>query len=230
MAGPLGGPTTDEPTGPDGAFLIEGVSAGESYDLQVFGESGLGPRKAGISAPADGVELVVDGRGRIRGTALDAETGRALRDFEVSYEPSREGGMVFRFGGPGGRGRGPGQPAAVHADDGSFTLDDVAAGKWDVQVRAAGYEAARVGGVSVEEGATVEGVDVRLSRGGVDLGPGRWTRARPSPSARQRFAPSCRAAAVRACASSVPRATVTRPRATRTASSRSPASRPAATP
>jgi hypothetical protein len=162
---------TDEPTGPDGAFVLEGVSAGESYELQVLGDSGLGPRKAGISAPADGVELVVDGRGRIRGTALDAETGRALRDFEVSYEPSREGGgMVFRFGGSGGRGRGPGQPTAVHADDGSFTLDDVAAGKWDVQVRAAGYEGARVGGVSVEEGATVEGVDVRLSRGGVISG------------------------------------------------------------
>ncbi len=171
MAGLLGGPMTDEPTGPDGAFVIEGVSAGESYELQVLGDSGLGPRKAGISAPADGVELVVDGRGRIRGTALDAETGRALRDFEVSYEPSREGGgMVFRFAGPGGRGRGPGQPATFHADDGSFTLDDVAAGKWDVQVRAAGYEGARVGGVSVEEGATVEGVDVRLSRGGMISG------------------------------------------------------------
>jgi Carboxypeptidase regulatory-like domain len=170
MAGPLGGPTTEEPTGPDGAFVIEGVSAGESYDLQVFGDSGLGPRKAGVGAPADGVELQVDGRGRIRGTAFDAETGHALRDFEVSYEPARQGGMVFRFGGPRGRGRGPGEPVAVHADDGGFTLDDVAAGKWDVQVRAAGYEEGRVGGIAVEEGSTVEGVDVRLSRGGVISG------------------------------------------------------------
>jgi hypothetical protein len=171
MAGPFGGgPSTEEATGPDGAFVIEGVNAGESYELQVFGESGLGPRKAGISAPADGVELVVDGRGRIRGMALDAETGRPLRDFEVTYEPSREGGMVFRFGGPGGRGRGPGTPTAFHADDGAFTLDDVAAGKWDVQVRSAGYETGRVAAVSVEEGATVEGIDVRLSRGGVISG------------------------------------------------------------
>jgi protocatechuate 3,4-dioxygenase beta subunit len=166
MAGPLGGPTTEEPTGPDGAFVIEGVSAGESYDLQVFGDTGLGPRKAGVAAPADGVELQVDGRGRIRGTAFDAETGRALRDFEVTYEPSRQGGMMFRFGGPRGRGRGPGEPLAVHTDDGAFTIDDVAAGKWDVEVRAAGYEDARVGGVAVEEGATIEGIDVRLSRGG----------------------------------------------------------------
>ncbi len=170
MAGPLGGPTTEEPTGADGSFFIEGVTAGESYELQVFGDTGLGPRKAGISAPADGVELVVDGRGRIRGTAFDAESGRALRDFEVSYEPSRQGGMMIRFAGPRGRGRGPGEPVAIHADDGSFTLDDVAAGKWDVQVRAAGYEGARVAGVSVDEGATVEGVDVRLSRGGVISG------------------------------------------------------------
>ncbi|HEY6554786.1 MAG TPA: carboxypeptidase-like regulatory domain-containing protein, partial [Vicinamibacteria bacterium] len=171
MAGPLGGPMTEEATGPDGAFVIEGVNAGESYELQVLGENGLGPRKAGVSAPADGVELVVDGRGRIRGTALDAESGRALRDFEVTYEPSREGGgMMIRFAGPRGGRRGAGEPAAFHSEDGSFTLDDVPAGKWDVQVRASGYESARVAGVRVEEGATAEGVDVRLTKGAVISG------------------------------------------------------------
>ena len=42
-----GGYRTEEPTGPDGGFLLEGLSAGESYDLQVMGQAGLGPRRAG---------------------------------------------------------------------------------------------------------------------------------------------------------------------------------------
>jgi hypothetical protein len=39
-----------------------------------------------------------------------------------------------------------------------------------VQVRASGYESARVAGIRVEEGATAEGVDVRLTRGAVISG------------------------------------------------------------
>jgi protocatechuate 3,4-dioxygenase beta subunit len=165
MGGPLGGPSTDEATGLDGAFVIEGASAGETYDLQVLGDAGLGPRKGGITAPAEGVELVVDGRGRIRGVALDADSGRPLRDFQAAYEPARSGGMVFRFAGSRGRGRGPGEPASFHADDGAFTLEDVPAGKWDVVVRAEAYGSGRAASVVVDEGATAEGVEVRLSRG-----------------------------------------------------------------
>ena len=44
------------------------------------------------------------------------------------------------------------------------------AGKWDVEVRAAGYQSGRTGGVVVDAGATAEGVEVRLSRGGVISG------------------------------------------------------------
>lgn len=164
--GPLGSAFTEEPTAADGAFLVEGLTPGETYELQVLGETGMGPRKAGVTAPAEGVEIEVTGKGSIRGVVTDAD-GRAVTDFEVAYTPSSPGGGGMRFAfriGPRGR-RGPGQMVPVHAEDGRFEIDEVPAGKWDVEASAPGYQRGRVAGVTVEEGGTTEGVEVRLSRG-----------------------------------------------------------------
>lgn len=162
--GPFGGVFAEEPTGPDGAFFLEGLSTGQTYDLQTLSESGPGPRKS-ATAPADGVEIAVTGRGYIRGVVSEGE-GRPVTDFEVAYSPSGPGGGIrMIFNGPGGRGRGPGQKQPVHAEDGSFLIDDVPAGKWDVVVTATGYQSGRAAGVTVEEGGAAEGVEVRLSQG-----------------------------------------------------------------
>ena len=152
----LPGGYSPEPTGPDGAFLVEGLTAGESYELQAMSDSRPGPRKSGVVAPAD-VELLVSGKGRIRGTVVDADSGKPVPDFEVAYEPAGVGGMRMR-------------PMAVHSDDGSFVLEDVAAGKWDVQATASGYQKGRASGVTVDEGGSAEGVEVRLVRGGAVSG------------------------------------------------------------
>ena len=56
-------------------------------------------------------------------------------------------------------------PRAVHSDEGAFALDDVPAGTWEVVAQAKGYQSARVGGVSVEEGGARDGVEVRLTPG-----------------------------------------------------------------
>jgi protocatechuate 3,4-dioxygenase beta subunit len=166
--GLFGGAGGEEVTGDDGSFVIESVTAGEAYDVQAFSNAGIGPRKAGVAVPADGVELTVSGRGRMRGVVLDADSGRPIRDFEVAYTQSRGGSFVVRVGTVGSRG--PNQAVAFHAEDGVFTLDEVGAGKWEVEVRAEGYQGGRAGGVAVEEGATTEGVEVRLSRGGMISG------------------------------------------------------------
>ena len=76
----MGGFADVEPTGPDGAFLIEGLKAGQTYDLQPFGGEGPGTQKRGVVAPIDGVEIVVTGSGRIAGVAVDARTGRPISD------------------------------------------------------------------------------------------------------------------------------------------------------
>jgi protocatechuate 3,4-dioxygenase beta subunit len=161
---------TQEATGPDGAFLLEGLAEGVSYDLQLLGPSGLGSRRAGVTAPADDVELSVAGSGQIRGLVADAESGRPITDFQVSYLPDAQGGMRVVFRGPGGRGRGMGEPQPFHAEDGAFVLEDVPAGKWTVQATAAGYQKGSAAAVTVEEGGAAEAVEVRLSKGGVISG------------------------------------------------------------
>jgi len=158
---------SEAPTTSDGTFLIEGAVVGEDYELQAMGPSGLGPRLTDVTAPAGDLELTVTGSGQVRGQAVDAESGRAVTDFEVVYQPDSAGGMRFVFRGSG---RGPYQAQPFHSEDGSFVLDDVPAGRWTVEVRADGYQAGSLSGITVEEGGVVEGVDVRLSRGSVLTG------------------------------------------------------------
>jgi protocatechuate 3,4-dioxygenase beta subunit len=161
---------TEEPTGPDGAFLLEGLLPGESYELQVMGQAGLGPRRASVVAPAEGIELTVNGTGQVRGRVVDGDSGRAVPDFQLRYQPDAQGGMRFVMrAGPGG-GRGPYERQPFHAEDGSFVLEDVPAGRWTLEAFAPGYQAGSASAVAVAEGEATEGVELRLSRGGVLTG------------------------------------------------------------
>lgn len=152
-----------ERTGEDGAFVIDGLSAGATYDVQPFGARGSA-RLAGVVAPADGVELIVEGAGRIGGRVLDAATGQAVTDFEVSYRFAEGAGgpgrMILRLGSNDG----PGRPKQVHADDGRFTLENVPPGKWRVQAVAKGYPSTSAD-VTLDDGGEVEDVELRLARG-----------------------------------------------------------------
>ena len=161
---------SEEPTGPDGVFFLDGLTAGEAYELQVMGTAGLGPRKAGVVAPAEGVELTVTGTGQVRGRVVDGDGGRAIPDFQLRYQPDAQGGMRFVMRMGPGRGRGPYEKQSFHAEDGSFVLEDVPAGRWTVEAFAPGYQAGSSSGVTVGEGEAAEGVEVRLSRGGVVSG------------------------------------------------------------
>jgi protocatechuate 3,4-dioxygenase beta subunit len=161
---------SEEPTGPDGVFLLEGLATGATYDLQVMGPAGFGPRKAGVVAPAEGLELTVTGAGQIRGRVVDADSGRAIPDFQVRYQPDAQGGMRFVMRAGPGRGRGAYEKQPFHAEDGSFVLEDVPAGRWTVEAFAPGYQAGSASAVSVAEGEAAEGVEVRLSKGGVISG------------------------------------------------------------
>lgn len=174
--GGRGGPGEARVTGADGAFEIAGLRVGETYDLMVVGPDGMGARREGVDAPAEDVEIVVPGPGRISGRVVDAQTSAPVTDFQVDFGPDRSSGRGG-FGPGGGAGRmiarvvraatgdGDAGPQAVHGEDGSFVLEDVPAGTWEVVAQAKGYQTARVGGLSVEEGGTRDGVEVRLTRG-----------------------------------------------------------------
>ncbi|HXY41176.1 MAG TPA: carboxypeptidase regulatory-like domain-containing protein, partial [Vicinamibacteria bacterium] len=172
-SGPVLGPATprtEEPTGADGLFVLDGLSGGESYDLQLMGPPGLGPRRAGVVAPADGLELTVAGAGRIRGRVVEAESGHAVQDFELRYEPDAQGGTRFVMRAGPGRGQGPYERQAFHAEDGSFTLDEVPAGRWTVQAFARGYQLGTVSALTVAEGEAVDAVELRVARGALVVG------------------------------------------------------------
>lgn len=164
-----GTPRTEEPSGPDGAFFIEGLAEGQAYDLQPMGPAGLGPRRAGIVAPAADVEITVKGVGQIAGRVAEAESGQPVTDFEVTYRPDGRGGMRVMFGG-GPADRGPYRPRSFVSDDGGFVLEEVPAGRWTVEVRAEGLQTGTASGVVVEEGGRAEGVDIALSKGGTISG------------------------------------------------------------
>ena len=157
------------PTGSDGLFVLEGLRAGQAYDLQLFGGPGIGPQRKNIVAPSDGVEIVVAGTGRVLGRAVEAQSGRPLTEFSVSYVPERMGGGggVFRIVNrmAGQRLTGMGEKTEVRSADGAFQLDDVPPGNWSVVVDAKGYQPARAGNVLVEEGGTVRDVEVKVSLG-----------------------------------------------------------------
>lgn len=184
--------TTSATPEADGTFRIEGLRAGETYDLQLFGTSaglGPGPRKAGILAPADGVEWVVEGTGRIEGSAVDAKTGQPLGAFEVSYQSDRQGtGRVIRVARGGGRFTGgAGEAQLVESPDGRFALEEVPSGKWQVVVTAKGYQVGRAAGVVVEDATTTDGVEVRVAPGSVLRGVVKDARSRRGvPDARVR--------------------------------------------
>ncbi|HEY3351224.1 MAG TPA: carboxypeptidase regulatory-like domain-containing protein [Thermoanaerobaculia bacterium] len=165
-AGLLNAIGADNATGVDGGFFIDGLKAGQAYDLSAFGGGGMGPQKRGVVAPAAGVDIVVSGTGRIAGVALDARTGQPLRNFSVSYEPDRGGGMVIRMVARGaGAQTGIGQKRDFQAEDGAFALEDVPAGTWTVVLDAKGYQTARVASLAVDDGGTKDGVEVRATPG-----------------------------------------------------------------
>ncbi len=151
-------------TADDGFFHLENLEAGVSYVVQVMGSTGPGPRVAGVVPPAEGIEIEVDGVGRIEGRVVD-DAGAPLTEFDVGAEyEDRRGGRFSR-----GAGR-RGQDGRVASEDGSFSIDELPVGRWAVVVRAEGYKEARVGGIEVEMNRTAGGVEVRVSRGSVILG------------------------------------------------------------
>ncbi|HUG53315.1 MAG TPA: carboxypeptidase regulatory-like domain-containing protein [Vicinamibacteria bacterium] len=169
----LSGSGEVRPTDADGGFSLEGLRAGDTYDLVVLGPDGTRTRREGVSAPTTDVEVVVAGPGRIAGRVVDAETQSPLTEFRVDFAPDRSSGGGS---GPGGAralalfrravsgDRGPGADL-VRSEDGTFVLEDVPPGTWEVVAQARGYQTARVGGITVEEGGTREGIEVRLTPG-----------------------------------------------------------------
>ena len=141
-------------TAPDGSFRIDGLKAGVSYNLYLYGTGSNSP-KATVTPPAERVEVVVNGTGRLAGRVVDAD-GRPVPEYQVSVQADRSAGTS---------GMSNSVRQDVVSETGEFAVENAPAGPIEVRVAAKGYQVARVGGVVLEEGESKEGVEVRLSRG-----------------------------------------------------------------
>src|SRR5205085_11964514 len=92
---------------------------------------------------------------RIEGRVLDRATQQPITDFAVSL-PSRSQRMFDA---------GPRTDKTIHADDGSYAIDNVPPGAVDLIVRASGYVSGSRGDINAEDGKTVTGIDIQLDRG-----------------------------------------------------------------
>jgi protocatechuate 3,4-dioxygenase beta subunit len=146
------GPQFTASTDDSGAFTLYGVPKGKvSLRAEIFeGGRFIGPAKE-VTAPATNVVLTIPRGGHVSGRVVDASTGGPLTDFEVS--------VVRNTGFPM-----PPTTAPTHADDGSFTLNDVMPGRVEVVASADGYVRGSAA-IEIAEGQSVDNVEVRLDRG-----------------------------------------------------------------
>lgn len=140
--------TTDS----DGAFTLVGVAAGSTSLTALSSDRRLSSAPVPVTAPAKNVTITMPHGARIEGRVVDRGTKQPVTDFTVSV-PSR-----------GRPGPGP-TPQQVHADDGSYAIDNVPPGTAQINVTATGFVTATRSDITAEEGKTVSGIDVQLDRG-----------------------------------------------------------------
>ncbi len=141
-------------SGPDGTFRIESLKPGVAYNLFIYGSGPMTPRGT-ATAPAERVDLVVDGTARISGRVLDAD-GRPVTAYQVVAQADRSAGSTGWTGSA---------RQEVSSETGEFALETAPSGAVELRVTAKGFQAARLGGVVVEEGESKEGVEIRLVKG-----------------------------------------------------------------
>ncbi len=137
----------------DGTFVLGGASA-TSYRISVQA-AGFAPLNQPVDAPSDGVELVLEAAGAIKGLVVD-DAGRPVESFDVTAQPAGGRELMTRQA-PSTR--------RVAGEGGSFTLEDVGAGTYAVQV--AGRDLGRqvVSDVKVAAGAVTDIGRIRLAAG-----------------------------------------------------------------
>ena len=138
--------TTDS----DGTFTLAGIASGATTLTALSSDRHMTSAPVPVTAPAKNVTITMPHGARIEGRVVDRGTKQPVTDFTVSL-PSR--------------GRPTPPPQQVHADDGTYAIDNVAPGTAQIAVTATGYVTATRSDITAEEGKTVSGIDVQLDRG-----------------------------------------------------------------
>ena len=141
----------------DGTFVLAGVAPG-TYRLTARAP-GYGEATKTAEAGGEGVDFVLDAAGGVTGVAVD-EAGRPVDSFRVMARPvTEEQGIRFapRF-------------EMIGDAEGRFTLDNLGAGTYVLQVTAPDRADGIVSNVKVASGAIVDVGRIRLGAGGIVRG------------------------------------------------------------
>jgi len=140
-----------------GAFTIKGLSHAP-VTVVAFTSDEPPMESPGVEAtpPARDVAVVFRKPARLEGRVIDRATSQPITNFSVS---------VVNRNGPGS-----GPATAVGNGDGTFVFPRVAPGKLVLHVEAPEYTPATMSEITVEEGKSVNDIEVKLDRGGKLLG------------------------------------------------------------
>jgi protocatechuate 3,4-dioxygenase beta subunit len=143
-------------TGPDGRFTVSDLTPGPY--MVIFGKQDeFIQQMRNITAPANNVNIDLPPGGRISGRVLDKNTHQPVTSFNAGVSTARMGGgMQIDV---------PPMMKSFTSDDGSFSLDNVPTGTVQVVASAPGYTTARQANVTVEEGKSVENLELDLDTG-----------------------------------------------------------------
>jgi hypothetical protein len=136
----------------DGTFSITGLAPGKYTLTATTGDGHIATPPVEVTAPAANVVLTMPRGGRIEGRVVERGTLRPIADFVVAPTGPRQ---MFRS--PGER--------ETHSEDGAFVIENVPPGNTTIRVTARGYVPGTRADIQVEDGRTVNGIDVQLERG-----------------------------------------------------------------
>jgi hypothetical protein len=148
------GDTSDSRTTADGTFTLGGLTAG-TYEVSVSAP-GFGAGQREIEAGADPVEFVLESGGSITGLVVD-EGGRPVESFRVSARPAAQAEGRRMVTGP--------RSESATSGDGRFTVDDLTAGTYVLEVTAAERATGTLSNVKVTVGSTTDVGRIQLAAG-----------------------------------------------------------------
>ena len=163
--GPAGDPADAPPivTAADGFFRVEDRRPGETLDVEAR-RTGYGPGNApGVRVPsAEPLRIVLRPSSAVEGRTVDSD-GKPVAGALVAINPA----------GPTAMGRGYVMISTVtmketrSGDDGSFRIEDVAPGTWDLKAAASGHQNTDMSGLEVRSAQDLTGVEVVLPAGAI---------------------------------------------------------------
>jgi len=149
------GDATDTTTGPDGSFMLKGLSRGNTRLMLRQEEEFVNEQKM-VTAPGRDVVIELPAGVRVSGRVTEKSTHKPVTSFQVGVSISRSaGGMMIMA---------PPLMRSVTSDDGTFTLDNVPTGAVNFVASAPGYSTSRLN-LNVEEGKPVTNLEVELDTG-----------------------------------------------------------------